>query len=188
MTIIYEDNTIVIEQLKIIYKSQIIYSILSEILNNSIFDKIRTNDKIGYIVQCNFKYYNSNNKIIMTIQYVIQSEHDMHKINESIINFNDFFYSDFKKNSSDYEQTFKTLKESRLLNYKKEFTNLQEEVSTYITSIILKTNILNPYDLLYSICHQITFNDFNNAIKNIFDTKSSENLIQFEIKLDNTFT
>lgn len=167
-------NTLDINITKQIIKSKIIMGFVAEILNEPLFDKIRTIDKLGYIVKADYKMiYHSYNSLYFIIIYLVQSSYSINRISESIINFNKFIDKDIKKNYDEYSEKFRLLKKSKLIDFKKNFSDLNEEISHYINSIITKNFIFNINSLYWDICSEITFsNDIVPVIYNIVKNKS----------------
>jgi len=160
-----------------ILKNKIIFTILAQLLNEPLFDKIRTIDKLGYIVKCNYMYKNENDNYIIALFYLIQSNYKIEKIHESINNFNKFMLKDIKDNYELYYEKFNSLKKSKLLEFKKLSEpnyNLLQEMSTYIDSFLNKIFIFNVNYLLYKICKKITFTDIINNLNNILNKNSTK--------------
>ena len=157
-----------------IIKHKLIASIISQILNEPLFDRIRTIDKLGYIVKCNYMYINKNNNFSIILFYLIQSNYDINKITLSIDNFNKFMLKDIKKNYDSYFEKFNSLKKSKLLELKKPFSNLIQEVSSYIDSFVNKVYVFNINKLTYKICKKIKFNDILSVLKIFLQNKSEK--------------
>ena len=98
--IIISEGVVDIDLLKQIIKQKLIYSIISDLLNEPLFDKIRTTDKIGYVVKSIFKFHSYKDIIKIFICYLVQSTSSVELIYKSINNFNIDFYKDFNTNSS----------------------------------------------------------------------------------------
>jgi insulysin len=177
-----DENKINLEITKQIIKYELISMFISEILNEPLFDKIRTIDKLGYIVKTDTKIiYPSANKLNFLIIFLVQSSYSIDRISESINNFNKFLIKDIKNNYGEYLEKFRLLKESKLIEFKKTFSDLIEELSSYIESIISKNFIFNLNSLYYDICKQINFeNDIEPLIQNIVKKK----LIYYDIILN----
>lgn len=163
INIIYDadnNNIIDIEITKKIIKQKLIMCFVTDILNEPLFDKIRTIDKLGYIVKVDSKIiYSSINSIYFIIFFLIQSSYSIERISESISNFSKFIIKDIKNNYGEYLEKFKSLKESKIIDLKKPFSDLIEELSSYIESIITKNFIFNINSLYIEICSQINFKD-----------------------------
>ena len=160
---------------------------VSDMLNEPLFDKIRTIDKLGYIVKADSKtIYSLNNSLYFIILYLVQSSYSIDRINESITNFNKFIIKDIKNNYEDYLEKFRLLKESKLIEFNKPFSDLIEEISTYIESIISKNFIFNINSLYKEICSEINFSDdIEPIIYNIVKNKSDDyNIILNKKKID----
>ncbi len=140
-----------------IIKNKIIGSIVSELLNEPLFDKIRTIDKLGYIVKADNKLFFNNNDIYFFIIYLVQSSYSIERISQSINNFNKFIHKDIKNNKDSYQEKFKLLKKSKLLEFEKHFSNFSEEINSYIETVISKFFIFDLNSLYYQICNNIDF-------------------------------
>jgi insulysin len=157
-----------------IIKHKLIASIISQILNEPLFDRIRTIDKLGYIVKCNYMYINKNEIFSIILFYLVQSNYDINKITLSINNFNKFMLKDIKKNYDSYFEKFNSLKKSKLLELKKPSSNLIQEVGSYIDSFVSKIYIFNINKLTYKICKKIKFNDVLSVLKIFLQNKSEK--------------
>lgn len=189
INIIYNTNNkniIDYEITKLIIKQKLIMSFVSDMLNEPLFDKIRTIDKIGYIVKVDNKIiYPSIDSIYFIIIFIIQSNYSIERISESIGNFCKFMIKDIKNNYNEYTEKFKLLKESKMIELKKPFSDLIEELSSYIESIITKNFIFNINPLYYEICSQINFtDDIEPIIFNIIETKSKSKSKYYDIVLN----
>ena len=163
-----------IEITKSIIKSKLIMDFVSEILNEPLFDKIRTIDKLGYIVRANNKIINpSTDSLYFIIFFLIQSSYSIDRISESIKNFNKFIIKNIKNNYDEYLEKFRLLKESKLIDFKKPFSELVEELNSYIMSIVDKNYIFNINPLYWDICSEIDFSkDIEPIIYSIVKPKS----------------
>jgi insulysin len=157
-----------------IIKNKIIASMVSQILNEPLFDRIRTIDKLGYIVKCNYMYIEKYDDISIILFYLVQSQYDINKINKSIVNFNKFMAKDIKNNYDLYLEKFNSLKNSRLFELKKPFSTLMQEISCYIDSIISKFYIFNLNKVTYKICKKIKFNDILSVLNIYLNNKSEK--------------
>ena len=177
---LFEDK-IKFKYVKKIIKYELIFDIIASLINEPLFDKIRTTDKLGYIVKCTSKYYLHNNHYNYLIIYVVQSTFNLDKINDSINSFNDFFKNDFIENNKKYKEKYLSIKNSKILEYTKKYSNLQEEVSYYINSIFTKINIFSLKKIYLEILKKIKFNDIIRYINKIFNKDINKN---FKIIID----
>ena len=178
-------DNIDLETGKKIIKKSIVLRIISEILNEPLFDKIRTIDKLGYIVKCDFKIIINNNKIYYLILFLIQSSYSIKKISTSIEDFNEYIIKDLKTNYQNYLEKFRLLKESKLLEFSKPIYDLSDEVNIYIEAIVSKLFYFNFNKLFFSECKKIEFEtDIAPEIKNINRKKSIYSNIILEKKID----
>ena len=154
------------------------------ILNEPLFDKIRTIDKLGYIVRTNYKIINPfNDYMHFIIFFLVQSSYSIERISSSMINFNKFIMKDIKNNYDNYLEKFESLKNSELINLKKPYSDLSDEISSYIESIISKNFIFNINQLYLDVCSEINFeNDVLPVIYNIVKNKSKYHDIILEKK------
>jgi insulysin len=165
--------------IKIIYK-QIIYEIIAELLNEPLFTKIRTNDKLGYIVRCKLlpKYY--NNQIKYILQYIIQSNQPIEKIIFSINEFNENYKVYIIEKKKELEEKFNHLKEGKITLFEKNFTTLKQEASSYVKSLIIyKTNIFNRKKIYCEIIKNLKFNDIYKNLYTFF--YKNNKLSQFSV-------
>ena len=177
INIIYDTenkNIINYEITKSIIKNKLIMDFVTGILNEPLFDKIRTIDKLGYIVKVNNKIiYPSIDSMYFIIIFLIQSSYSIERISESIENFCKYIVKDIKNNYDMYVEKFKSLKESKIIDLKKTFSDLTEELNSYIESIITKNFIFNINVLCVEICSQINFaDDIEHVIYNIAKSTS----------------
>jgi secreted Zn-dependent insulinase-like peptidase len=137
-------------------------------------ERIRTIDKLGYIVKCNNIHINKNNNFLIILFYLVQSTYDVNKIKLSIKNFNDYMLKDIKNNYDNYFEKFNSLKKSKLLELKKPFSNLLEEISTYLDSFVSNIYIFNIHELSYKICKKIKFEDILSILNKFLQDKSEK--------------
>jgi insulysin len=173
--LILSNDSIDKKQLKIIFKDKTIYNLIANLINEPLFDKIRTIDKLGYIVKSTFKYHTIETDAKIFICYIIQSNYKMEDIYKSVDTFNKNFYSKFLSDKKEFEELFNNLKKSMILDLKKNPNDLDEEVSIYVSSIINKYGIFNYIDLNLEILKKITFDDLVEYLENLFTTVIKEN-------------
>jgi secreted Zn-dependent insulinase-like peptidase len=142
-----------------------------------LFDQIRTVDKLGYIVKCGYQIQNTNNQIIYILYYLVQSTSNIKNINKSIKKFNTLFKSDIKDNKKEYYEKISSMIKSRLLLYKKPFTDLSEEVSTYLESFIEKIGLFNINKLSYNVCKKIKVKEVYKLINIFLDQSETGEII-----------
>jgi insulysin len=148
---------------------------IAGIINEPLFDRLRTTDKLGYIVKCISYNYINNDSSYYYLIYIVQSTFDIKKIKECINNFNNHFIKDFNKNMDAYKDKFLSLKKSKLLYYSKDYSNLDNEITYYVSSILKNYNIFNLKKLSYEIIENIFFDDIKKYINNIFNNGSINN-------------
>ena len=107
------------------------------------------------------------------IIFLIQSSYSIERIDSSINEFLKFLKNDLKINHENYVEKFRLLKESMLIDYKKNFSDLSEELSSYIETIVTKNFIFDLNSLYYDVCFQLEFTkDIEPYIKKIIKSKS----------------
>ena len=170
------------EIIEIAYK-QFTYQMIAQLLNEPLFSKLRTEDKLGYIVKCNFliSIFNTNLKYI--IEYLIQSNYEIEIIEKSINQFNEDFKKYLIEKKSELENKFNNLKKSKILILQKDFVNLDEEVGNYISTIVYyHSNIFNRNKLFSKIIENLNFNSFYKNFSKLFN--NNKELPQFNVILD----
>lgn len=155
-------------QLKIIFRDKLLYDLIANLINEPLFDKIRTIDKLGYIVKSTFKYHSYNSEAKIFICYIIQSNYKIEDIYKSVNTFNEKFYKDFLSNKKKFKKLFENLKKSLVLDHEKNPTDLDEEIMIYLTSIINKYGIFNYRELNLEILKNLTFKNFEDYLENLF--------------------
>ena len=155
--IIYNSEKCDLEVYKKIIKYKLITNIISELFNEPLFDKIRTVDKLGYIVKTDNSVIFNNNELYIIVFFLVQSSYSIKRILESLSNFNEYISNDIKKNFDSYSEKFRLLKESKLIEFNKNFSNLGEELDSYISSIVTKIFIFDLNSLYYEICYELDF-------------------------------
>jgi insulysin len=165
----FKGENIDIEQLKIIFRDKLIYGLISDLLNEPFFDKIRTVDKLGYIVKTTTKYHTCLNKAVLFLCYIVQSNYAIEDIYKSIDKFNIGFYKDYQKNKEKFKKMFDTLKKSKKLDLNKNPTDLNEEMTFYLSTVINRYGIFNYNKLNSEILESITFSELDKYIRDFFD-------------------
>lgn len=145
------------DQIKKIIKSKIIFSFIAEMLNEPLFDKVRTVDKLGYIVRAGTKTINSRNQMYFIIYFLVQSTYSIKKISNSLDDFNQYIKIDLSKNYDNYLENFNSQKKSKLIDCEKLPSDLIEEVSNYVDAILSKSFHFNINELFYEIINSIEF-------------------------------
>jgi len=168
-------NQIVLADIKKRIKYEYISTIMASIIHEPLFDRLRTTEKLGYIVRCSYNSFMHNDYYYFYLIYIVQSTFDIEKIKECINNFNNYFIDDFNKNIDDYKDKFLSIKKSKLLYYSKNYSSLSNETSYYVSSILKNYNIFNLKKLSYEIIEKITFDDIKKYINNIFSIEPINN-------------
>ena len=174
----YENNLININDLKKFIKYKIITNIIREILNEPLFDFIRTIQKLGYIVYCNKFSDIIYNRGLFLIYYLVQSDKNINRIEDSINQFNKYIINNLINNENEYINKFETLKENKLLEYEKYFTNLEDEKDYYLDIITLNYDNFKINKMFHKICKKINFNTIKDTIIKILNNNSFDIIIQ----------
>jgi secreted Zn-dependent insulinase-like peptidase len=182
----HEQKELINKKIYEIVSSSLIISILTEMLNEPLFDKIRTIDKLGYIVKADDVVITNNDEAYFFITFLVQSSYSIKRINSSIDDFIDGLDTIFnteEKKLDEYFEKFKLIKKSKLINYQKDFDDLVHEINNYLDAIISKFFIFDLNSLYLKVCKQI---DFNKDIKPIllYLIESTKNKKYYEIVLD----
>jgi insulysin len=164
----FYNGSIKSQQLKLILKDLLIYELMTDLINEPLFDKIRTIDKLGYIVKSMLKYnvYLSNSYIY--VFYLVQSEYDIKTIYKSINDFNTKFYKDFKANKDKFKKMFTTLKASKISELSKDTVNLEEEAGDYLSCVVNKYGTFNYKNISLEIMREIKFSTFVDYVDDFF--------------------
>jgi insulysin len=162
------NNIIKFEQLKLIIKDQLIYNLITSLLSEPLFDKIRTIDKLGYIVRTTLKIHTYSEQMVLYLCYIIQSDYPISDIYKSVNIFNKKFFNDFNTNPDKFKVMFSSLKSSKILDLKREPTDINEEANIYLSSIINNYGIFTIVKLTLEILETITFDDFSYYVNKLF--------------------
>jgi len=167
------DTVINLNIAKKIIKKKLIISFISDILNEPLFDKIRTVDKLGYIVNADCKSIENSGYIYYLVTFLIQSSYSIKRIRGSLENFNEFLNLDLKNNYESYSEKFRLIKKSKLLEFEKPYSDLIEEINSYVESIVSNIFLFNLKDLFLEVCKKIEFSkDIEPIILNIINDNS----------------
>lgn len=168
----YSNNSLTNDSIELIIKHKLICQMVSEILYEPLFDKLRTIDKLGYVVKCDNISKNCGEEVVMLVYYIVQSVYSIKKLKNAISNFNKNIREDIIKNKNDYKEKFNSLKKSKELLFDKPFIDLSEEVSIYMQSFIQKFNIFNINQIMSKIIKKIKYKDFLEGIEKITKPRS----------------
>ena len=131
------------------------------------FNKVRTEENFGYIVQCSFYEGFLQNKNIMIICYLIQSAKNINEIKNKIHEINDFL-KELLENTNTIENTFNNMKHNKieeLKNYK--FTNLKKQMKFYIENIVYNKYDFDLNETELKILKNINYNDLKKKFINM---------------------
>jgi len=168
----YSNNSLTNDSIELIIKNKLICQMVSEILYEPLFDKLRTIDKLGYVVKCDNLSKNFGEEVVMLVYYIVQSVYSIKKLKNAISNFNKNIREDIMKNKNDYKEKFNSLKKSKELLFDKPFIDLTEEVSVYMQSFIQKFNIFNINQVMSQVIKKIKYKDFLEGIEKITKPRS----------------
>ena len=179
-----EDRCNLDELIELIYK-HFIYQIMAQLLNEPLFTKIRTDDKLGYVVKCNFLISTYNTNIKYILEYLVQSNYPIERIEKSINEFNEGFKKYIVDKKKELENKFNNLKVSKISILDKDFSTLDEEVNNYISTIVYyHSNIFNRNKLFCKILSNINFDSVYKSFQNIF--YNNNKIPQFNVILDSS--
>jgi len=163
-----------------IVKNRLIYSLLSTIVNEIIFDKLRTEKKLGYIVKCLFINYQTNNNNIMIINYLIQSSKDIEYIRKCVEEFNIHLKELILRGS--IKNKFDSIKDTKLKEYeKKRFTSITNQIAFYKNNIIYGSDNFNYTEIELKILTNLKYADIINHLNNI--TNNDKSMIIYKSKI-----
>ena len=179
-----DDRCEMSELIELVYK-QFIYQIIAQLLNEPLFTKVRTDDKLGYVVKSNFliSMYNTDLKYIL--EYIVQSNYPIERIEKSLKEFNDEFKKYLLDKKSELENKFNNLKTGKISVLEKDFVNLDEEVCNYISTIVYyHSNIFNRNKLFCKILSNMKFDSVYKNFSKIFN--DNKDIPQFDVILDSS--
>ena len=163
-----------------IIKNRLIYSLLSTIVNEIIFDKLRTEKKLGYIVKCLFINYQTNNNNIMIINYLIQSSKDVEYIRKCVEEFNIHLKELIERGS--IKNKFDSIKDIKLKEYeKKNFSSIKQQMTFYKNNIIYGSDNFNYKEIELKILKNLKYEDIINHLNNI--TNNEKSMIIYKSKI-----
>jgi insulysin len=160
-----------------IIKYQIICDIVAKLINEPLHHSVRTNDKIGYVVKCDSLMSYTDNNIIFSIYYLIQSKFDVETIKKSINNFNNYFCVKNKDISNldelnNMKNKYDSIIKSKINEYEKDNLNIEDEMKMYVDAITLNMSNLNLKKQFLEIIEKITFNEIILIITNFCETNN----------------
>lgn len=168
------DTVIDINIAKKIIKKKLIICFVSDILNEPLFDKIRTIDKLGYIVKADNKTNINSGNIYYLILFLVQSSYSIKRIQSSFQNFNEFVALDLQNNYESYSEKFRLIKKSKILEFEKPYDDLSDEINSYIEAIVSNLFIFDLNSLYLEVCEKIDFSrDVEPVILNIINGDSN---------------
>jgi secreted Zn-dependent insulinase-like peptidase len=160
--------------------SYITYSLISDfivdLLTDKLFDKLRTIEKLGYIVRVSKNQVIKNKNIIMGFSYLIQSTFSIDRIQHSIDEFNNITIKNIN-----FKTNFENLKKNKIVLLKKDFETFDQEASFIISNVSFGTYNYDIKNLFIGICEKITYKQIFKIIQNI----TTLNKIQIIINIKN---
>jgi secreted Zn-dependent insulinase-like peptidase len=143
-------------------KYSLIADFIVDLLTDKLFDKLRTIEKLGYIVRVSKSQIFKNDKLLIGFYYLVQSTFSISRINDSINEFNNETIKNinFKKN-------FENLKENKLILLNKDFETFDQEAKFVVENVSLYIQNYDIKNIFIKICQEITYSQIIKIIKNI---------------------
>ena len=158
------ENFINVSDINIIKKNIILYKIISIMIHQPLYNELRTINKLGYIVECNFETYSVNGEYILFVYYSVQSKYNINILEENIVNFNNNYKQSLINEPIKFEKKFNEIKKSKLTSYKKKPISVYEDINFYKNNIILYDTLQFDYNDRYNLLKDITFEELKNKL------------------------
>jgi secreted Zn-dependent insulinase-like peptidase len=146
--------------------SYITYMLISEflvgLLTDKLFDKLRTVEKLGYIVRVSSNITTKGESLLMQLYYIVQSKFSIDRITASIKEFN----KNLVKNT-DFKENFENLKQNKINLLNKDFESFSQEMSFLTTNMMLGIQNYDIKNILIEICTKIKYSDIKDILKKI---------------------
>jgi insulysin len=152
-----------------IIKYTFVANIMSKLISEPLFNKLRTIEKLGYIVRCKQINYVTPFETIITIQYMVQSDHNIKKLFKSFDNFNDNLKKTYFNEKN--KKKFISLQKSMIKGMKLNHGFLKQETAYYRDLILNDIYDFNNKKIMYKIIKSITFDDIIKGFKLLLDAK-----------------
>lgn len=159
----YDDNSCVLED--IVYdftRNILICEFLCDLILDKLFDKLRTVEKLGYIVKAFPVYISHYDNLSIQICYLIQSKFSVERLVDSI---NDFNKKILKKEN--FEENFQKLKNNKINLLKKKFENFGTEMTFNVSNIIQGTYCYDIKKITSDICKEINYTEIESYINTL---------------------
>jgi secreted Zn-dependent insulinase-like peptidase len=134
-------------------------SIISNLLNNLLYDDLRTKQNLGYIVRCITNSIRIKKKLLIYLTYIIQSEKSVETIDKKVKTFNKELLINIE--NLDFKTKFENAKKSKLITYSKKPINLNSEINFYKNSLMFYENGNFDFNIKYNTLKNISFEYFN---------------------------
>jgi len=168
----YKDGIISKSSLVSIITNEMICDFLVGLLTDKLFDKLRTIEKLGYIVRVSCSLSRKINKLLFQLNYIVQSTFSIERVESSINEFN----LNLKENS-DFEENFNTLKENKLIMLRKDDETFNQEMNNLIGNFMLDAQNYNMKDIFIKICENISFEHIKYILQKLHSTKKIKIII-----------
>ena len=155
-----------------ILKISLTCSIISNLLNNLLYDDLRTKQNLGYIVRCITNSIRIKNKLLLYLTYIIQSEKSIEIIDKKVNMFNKNILKNIE--SLEFKTKFENAKKSKLITYSKKPTNLNNEINFYKNSLMFYENDKFDFNIKYNTLKNISFEYFNKYFLNTMKKNPSK--------------
>ena len=156
--------------------SYITYSLISDfivdLLTDKLFDKLRTIEKLGYIVRVFKNQVTKNKNMIMGFSYLVQSTFSIDRVENSIAEFNDVTIKNLN-----FKADFENLKQNKIVLLKKDFETFDQEALFVLNNVSLGIYKYDIKNLFISICEKITFSQIFKVLKNISSLKKIQIIV-----------
>lgn len=129
------------------------------LLTDKLFDKLRTVEKLGYIVKVSSNVLTKGDKILIGIYYIVQSKFSIDRISSSIKEFNDNLIK-----NTEFEQNFQNLKKNKINMLKKDFESFGQEISFLTNNMTLGIQNYDVKKVLLKICNNIKYDDIKHVL------------------------
>ena len=166
------------ELYELIIKKNMLYDILSNMISEDLFNVLRTQKRLGYIVKSLFKSYSHKNNLLLVITYLVQSEKEIEIIKDEIKKFNNILKK--RINDTKFKYEFEKIKKIKIQELEKfKLNDIYTESGYYKKIIINNTENFNLIALKLNILKKITFDDMITVFKNFI--KKTPSYIVYEV-------
>lgn len=159
-------------------KYSLISDFLVELLTDKLFDKLRTIEKLGYIVRASKNQTIKNGKILIGFSYLVQSTFTIERIQDSINEFNNVTIQNIN-----FKRDFENLKQNKIILLNKDFETFDQEAMYTIGNMSMGTHNYNMKSLFIKVCEKITYSQIIKVIRNIPSLNNTKVII--DVKSNN---